>query len=37
VRDVVFVALVVAFFLLAAVFVRVCEAIVGPQHEQVDE
>ncbi len=36
-RDIVFVAVVVAFFLLAALFVRVCEAIVGPQHEQVDE
>ena len=30
VRDIVFVAVVIAFFLLAALFVRVCEAIVGP-------
>ena len=37
VRDLVFVLVVVGFFLLAALFVRVCEAIVGPQHEQVDE
>ena len=36
-RDIVFVLVVVAFFLLAALFVRICEAIVGPQHEQVDE
>ena len=28
-RDIVFVAVVVAFFLLAALFVRACEAIVG--------
>ena len=36
-RDIVFIALVIAFFLLAALFVRVCEAIVGPMHEQADE
>ena len=36
-RDVVFVAVIVAFFLVAAVFVHICEAIVGPLHEQVDE
>ena len=36
-RDIVFVAIVIAFFLLAALFVRICEAIVGPTHEQVDE
>ena len=37
VMDIVFVLVVVGFFLLAALFVRVCEAIVGSQHEQVDE
>jgi len=37
VRDVVFVAVVIGFFLLTALFVRICEAIVGPTHEQVDE
>jgi hypothetical protein len=37
VRDVVFVAVVIAFFFLAAVFVRACEAIVGREPEQVDE
>jgi hypothetical protein len=37
VRDVVFVAVVIAFFLLCALFVRICEAIVGPTHEQMDE
>jgi hypothetical protein len=36
-RDIVFVAVVIGFFLLAALFVRICEAIVGPAHEQVDE
>ena len=36
-RDLVVVAVVIGFFLLAALFVRVCEAIVGPPHEQVDE
>ena len=36
-RDVLFVAVVIAFFVLAALFVRVCEAIVGPTHEPVDE
>jgi len=36
-RDVVFVAIVVGFFLLTALFVRICEAIVGPPPEQVDE
>jgi hypothetical protein len=37
VRDIVFVAVVIAFFLLAALFVRICEAIVGPASGQVDE
>jgi hypothetical protein len=37
VRDVVFILVVIAFFLLAALFVRACEAIVGPAHEQADE
>jgi hypothetical protein len=37
VRDVVFIAVVIAFFLLCAVFVRICEAIVGPVREQSDE
>jgi hypothetical protein len=37
VRDVLFVAVVIGFFVLAALFVRVCEAIVGPPPEQVDE
>ena len=36
-RDVVFVAVVVAFFLLTALFVRVCDAILGSQSEQVVE
>jgi hypothetical protein len=36
-RDIVFVAVVIGFFLLSALFVRICEAIVGPAHEQVDE
>ncbi len=36
-RDVLFVAVVIAFFALAALFVRACEAIVGPTHEPVDE
>ncbi len=36
-RDVVFVAIVVAFFFLAAVFIRACEAIVGREPEQVDD
>lgn len=35
--DIVFVTVVIAFFLLAALFVRVCEAIVGPTREQADE
>ena len=34
-RDIVFVAVVIAFFLLAALFVRVCEAIVGPMDDQL--
>ncbi len=29
-RDIVFVLVVVGFFLLTALFVRICEAIVGP-------
>jgi hypothetical protein len=37
VKDIVFVLVVVGFFLLAALFVRICEAIVGAQHEQVEE
>jgi hypothetical protein len=37
VSDIVFVAVVIAFFLVAALFVRVCEAIVGPMHEQAGE
>ncbi len=37
VRDVIFVAVVIAFFAVAALFVRICEAIVGPTTEQVDE
>ena len=37
VRDVLFVATVIAFFAVAALFVRICEAIVGPTTEQVDE
>jgi hypothetical protein len=37
VRDVVFVLVVIGFFLLAVLFVRACEAIVGPAHEPVDE
>jgi hypothetical protein len=37
VRDVVFVAVVIAFFLLCALFVRVCDAIVGPAPDQADE
>jgi hypothetical protein len=38
VRDIVFIAVVIAFFLLAALFVRACEAIVGPlDDQQVDE
>jgi hypothetical protein len=36
-RDVVFIVVVIAFFLLAALFVRACEAIVGPAHEQDGE
>jgi hypothetical protein len=37
-KDLVFVAVVIAFFLLAALFVRACEAIVGPvDDQQVDE
>ncbi len=36
-RDLLFVVVAIAFFLLAALFVRICEAIVGPQTEQVDE
>ncbi len=36
-RDILFLAIVVGFFLLAAGFVRVCETIVGPGHDQVDE
>jgi hypothetical protein len=37
VRDVVFLAIVIAFFFVAALFVRACEAIVGPVHEDVNE
>jgi len=37
VRDVLFVATVIAFFAVAALFVRICEAIVGPTTKQVDE
>ena len=36
-RDVLFVAVVIAFFLLAGLFVRVCDAIVGPGDDRVDE
>ncbi len=36
-RDVLFVAIVIAFFLLAALFVRVCDAIVGPGEDRGDE
>jgi len=36
-RDIVFVAVVIGFFLLCALFVRICDAIVGPAREQVDE
>ena len=36
-RDILFISVAIGFFLLAALFVRVCEAIVGPTHEQVDE
>jgi hypothetical protein len=36
-RDIVFLAIVIAFFFLAALFVRACEAIVGPANDQVDE
>ena len=36
-RDVLFVLVVVAFFALAAVFVRACEAIVGRDLEERDE
>ena len=36
-RDIVFVAVVVAFFALSALFVRICEAIAGPTVAQVDE
>jgi hypothetical protein len=34
VRDIVFIVVVIAFFLLAALFVRACEAIVGPMDDQ---
>jgi hypothetical protein len=38
VRDILFIGVVVAFFILAALFVRACEAIVGPMDDQpVDE
>jgi len=37
VRDIVFLLIVVGFFLLAALFVRACDAIVGPAEEDVDE
>jgi hypothetical protein len=37
VNDIVFLAVVIAFFLVAALFVRVCEAIVGQMHEQADK
>ncbi len=36
-RDVVFVFIVLIFFALAAAFVRACEAIVGPAHEDGEE
>jgi len=32
-RDVVFVLVVIAFFAVAAVFVRACDALVGPDEE----
>jgi hypothetical protein len=35
--DVVFILVVFAFFALAAGFVRACEAIVGPGHEDGEE
>jgi hypothetical protein len=33
VSDVIFLAIIVAFFALAAVFVRACEHIIGPDLE----
>ena len=33
-RDVIFVLVVVAFFALAALFVRACEVLVGPTVER---
>ncbi len=36
-RDIVFVLIVIGFFLLSALFVRACEAIVGPLEEGMDE
>jgi hypothetical protein len=35
--DVVFVLVVLAFFALAALLVRACEAIVGPGREEAGE
>ena len=32
-RDVLFVLVVIAFFALAALFVRACDALVGPDEE----
>jgi hypothetical protein len=37
VTDIVFVLVVAAFFALAVALVRACEAIVGPDREDVDE
>jgi hypothetical protein len=34
-RDIVFIAVVIAFFLLAAVFVRACEALMAPFDDQL--
>lgn len=34
-RDIVFIAVVIAFFLLAALFVRACEALMGPFDDQL--
>jgi hypothetical protein len=35
VRDILFIGVVIAFFLMAALFVRACEAIVGPMDDQL--
>ena len=32
-RDIVFVLVVIAFFTLAALFVRACDMLVGPDEE----